>query len=81
MLHQLVLNWGCAKAMNNVNWDHALSFSQWAGKQVAGSLAGLPSHHVDYMDTTALNQYTIAGILPEGKASLLKAIDDLLQLA
>lgn len=30
MLHQRVLDWGCAKAINNVTWDKDLSFSQWA---------------------------------------------------
>jgi hygromycin-B 7''-O-kinase len=30
MLHQRVLDWGCAKAINNVTWDNNLSFSQWA---------------------------------------------------
>jgi hygromycin-B 7''-O-kinase len=30
MLHQRVLDWGCAKAINNVTWDKDLSFAQWA---------------------------------------------------
>jgi hygromycin-B 7''-O-kinase len=30
MLHQRVLDWGCANAINNVTWDKDLSFSQWA---------------------------------------------------
>ncbi len=30
MLHQRVLDWGCAKAIDNVTWDHNLSFSEWA---------------------------------------------------
>lgn len=30
MLHQRVLDWGCARAINNVTWDKDLSFSQWA---------------------------------------------------
>ncbi|SFS77174.1 aminoglycoside phosphotransferase family protein [Paenibacillus sp. BC26] len=30
MLHQLVLNWGCAYAIKNVNWDRGISFSKWA---------------------------------------------------
>jgi aminoglycoside phosphotransferase (APT) family kinase protein len=30
MLHQRVLDWGCAKAINNVTWDKDLSFSCWA---------------------------------------------------
>lgn len=29
MLHQRVLDWGCAKAMNMVTWDNELPFSQW----------------------------------------------------
>ncbi|OPA78709.1 phosphotransferase [Paenibacillus selenitireducens] len=29
MLHQRVLDWGCAKAINNVTWDKNLHFSQW----------------------------------------------------
>lgn len=32
MLYQRVLDWGCAKAINNVTWDNSLSFSQWAEK-------------------------------------------------
>lgn len=30
MLHQLILDWGCAKATNEVTWDPELSFSEWA---------------------------------------------------
>jgi len=30
MLHQRILDWGCAKAINPVTWDKNLSFSQWA---------------------------------------------------
>lgn len=30
MLHQRVLDWGCAKAINNVTWDDRMSFSDWA---------------------------------------------------
>jgi len=30
MLHQKVLDWGCAKATGNVTWDENLSFSEWA---------------------------------------------------
>jgi hygromycin-B 7''-O-kinase len=30
MLHQRVLEWGCAKAINHVTWDKDLSFSDWA---------------------------------------------------
>ncbi|KKO52669.1 phosphotransferase [Paenibacillus sp. DMB20] len=30
MLHQKVLDWGCAKAIGDVTWDHDLSFSRWA---------------------------------------------------
>lgn len=30
MLHQRILDWGCAKAINDVTWDDNLSFSQWA---------------------------------------------------
>ncbi|KHL91965.1 phosphotransferase [Paenibacillus sp. IHB B 3415] len=29
MLHQRVLDWGCAKAMNMVTWDNELPFSHW----------------------------------------------------
>lgn len=29
MLHQRVLDWGCAKAINMVTWDNELPFSQW----------------------------------------------------
>lgn len=29
MLYQRVLDWGCAKAINNVTWDNDLPFSQW----------------------------------------------------
>ncbi|MEW5553248.1 aminoglycoside phosphotransferase family protein [Peribacillus frigoritolerans] len=29
MLHQRVLDWGCAKAMNMVTWDNELPFSKW----------------------------------------------------
>ncbi|MBS4207317.1 aminoglycoside phosphotransferase family protein [Bacillus sp. FJAT-50079] len=29
MLHQRILDWGCAKAMNMVTWDDELLFSQW----------------------------------------------------
>ncbi|WP_025724290.1 phosphotransferase family protein [Paenibacillus polymyxa] len=32
MLHQQVLNWGCAKAMKQVTWDDKLSFAAWAQK-------------------------------------------------
>jgi hygromycin-B 7''-O-kinase len=30
MLHQRVLDWGCAKAIGKVTWDNNLSFSAWA---------------------------------------------------
>jgi hygromycin-B 7''-O-kinase len=30
MLHQRVLDWGCAYAIKNVTWDKDLSFSEWA---------------------------------------------------
>ncbi|MEC0233349.1 aminoglycoside phosphotransferase family protein [Paenibacillus kribbensis] len=30
MLHQQILNWGCAKAMKQVTWDDKLSFAEWA---------------------------------------------------
>ncbi|ALA41271.1 hypothetical protein ABE82_06935 [Paenibacillus peoriae] len=30
MLHQQILNWGCAKAMKRVTWDNKLSFADWA---------------------------------------------------
>lgn len=30
MLHQRVLDWGCAKATNSVTWDPQLSFTDWA---------------------------------------------------
>ncbi|MFK4997898.1 phosphotransferase family protein [Bacillus sp. N9] len=29
MLHQRILDWGCAKATNMVTWDRELSFSHW----------------------------------------------------
>ena len=29
MLHQRVLDWGCAKAMNMVTWDNNLPFYKW----------------------------------------------------
>ncbi len=29
MLHQRVLDWGCAKAMNMVTWDNSLPFFKW----------------------------------------------------
>ncbi|HEX7064533.1 MAG TPA: aminoglycoside phosphotransferase family protein [Bacillales bacterium] len=29
MLHRRVLDWGCAKAIDQVTWDHDLSFSDW----------------------------------------------------
>ncbi|MEC0243244.1 aminoglycoside phosphotransferase family protein [Paenibacillus dokdonensis] len=32
MLHQRILDWGCAKATHNVTWDNDLSFSSWAVK-------------------------------------------------
>ncbi|WP_025682449.1 phosphotransferase family protein [Paenibacillus maysiensis] len=32
MLHQQILNWGCAKAMKQVTWDDKLSFADWARK-------------------------------------------------
>ncbi len=30
MLHQLILNWGCAHAINQVTWDKNISFLDWA---------------------------------------------------
>ncbi|PYI53740.1 phosphotransferase family protein [Paenibacillus flagellatus] len=30
MLHQRVLDWGCAKAIGRVDWDPALPFARWA---------------------------------------------------
>ncbi|WP_127589650.1 phosphotransferase family protein [Paenibacillus lautus] len=30
MLHQRILDWGCAKAMGAVTWDPQLTFSEWA---------------------------------------------------
>lgn len=30
VLHQLVLDWGCLWAINEVTWDKTLSFSEWA---------------------------------------------------
>lgn len=30
LIHQLVLDWGSAKATKSVTWDETLSFSQWA---------------------------------------------------
>ncbi|HEU5140787.1 MAG TPA: aminoglycoside phosphotransferase family protein [Bacillales bacterium] len=30
MLHRRMLDWGCAKAIDQVTWDHDLSFSDWA---------------------------------------------------
>ncbi|BFH61860.1 phosphotransferase family protein [Paenibacillus azoreducens] len=30
MLHQRVLDWGCAKATNDVTWDQDMPFSTWA---------------------------------------------------
>ncbi|WMT39660.1 hypothetical protein RE628_19960 [Paenibacillus sp. D2_2] len=30
MLHQRILDWGCAKAIGHVTWDDHLSFSEWA---------------------------------------------------
>nr|WP_157076259.1 hypothetical protein [Alicyclobacillus kakegawensis] len=40
MLHQRVLDWGCAWAINNVTWDKDLSFSNWVERflDVAASL-------------------------------------------
>ncbi|WP_309274119.1 phosphotransferase [Paenibacillus sp.] len=32
MLHQRILDWGCAKATHDVTWDQELSFSCWAEK-------------------------------------------------
>lgn len=32
MLHQRVLDWGCAKAIGEVTWDDRISFSEWAEK-------------------------------------------------
>ncbi|MFD9625780.1 aminoglycoside phosphotransferase family protein [Peribacillus muralis] len=40
MLHQRVLDWGCAKAMNMVSWNTELPFSQWA-KTYTDSAASL----------------------------------------
>jgi len=34
MLHQRVLDWGCAYATNRVTWDVSHSFSQWAEKYI-----------------------------------------------
>lgn len=30
MLHQRILDWGCAKAIGAVTWDPQLAFSEWA---------------------------------------------------
>ncbi|MBE9916491.1 hypothetical protein G8C92_20950 [Paenibacillus donghaensis] len=30
MLHQRVLDWGCAKATHDVTWDQDMPFSTWA---------------------------------------------------
>lgn len=32
MLHQRVLDWGCAKATGDVTWDDRLTFSEWVEK-------------------------------------------------
>ena len=32
MLHQRILDWGCAYAINEVSWDRELSFSAWASQ-------------------------------------------------
>ncbi|WP_269082978.1 hypothetical protein [Sporosarcina globispora] len=32
MLHQRILDWGCAKAIGMVMWDDDLPFSNWAAK-------------------------------------------------
>ncbi|KOR90283.1 phosphotransferase family protein [Paenibacillus solani] len=32
MLHQRVMDWGCAKATGDVTWDESLSFTEWAEK-------------------------------------------------
>ena len=40
MLQQRVLDWGCAKAMNQVTWDSSLSFSEWV-KSYTDSVAEL----------------------------------------
>lgn len=37
MLHQRVLDWGCAWAIDNVTWDKTLSFSNWARRYVDSS--------------------------------------------
>lgn len=38
MLHQRVLDWGCAKAIRKVTWDPQLSFSQWAQPYVYSAM-------------------------------------------
>lgn len=40
MLHQRVLDWGCAKAMNMVTWDNELPFSHWV-ESYTNSVASL----------------------------------------
>ncbi|WP_408011166.1 phosphotransferase [Pseudalkalibacillus sp. A8] len=32
MLHQRLLDWGCAKAIGKVTWDENLPFSDWAAR-------------------------------------------------
>ncbi|WP_284139363.1 aminoglycoside phosphotransferase family protein [Virgibacillus sp. LDC-1] len=32
MLHQRILDWGCAKAINKVDWDNDLAFFIWASR-------------------------------------------------
>lgn len=34
LLHQRVLDWGCAYATQSVTWDKRLSFSEWANRFV-----------------------------------------------
>lgn len=38
LLHQRVLDWGCAWAIDAVSWDHGLSFSAWAKQYIAAVL-------------------------------------------
>ncbi|KZD55353.1 hypothetical protein [Bacillus mobilis] len=40
MLHQRLLDWGCAKAMNMVTWDNELSFYEWV-ESYTDSVTGL----------------------------------------
>jgi len=37
MLHQCILNWGCAQATGQVTWDPELSFSEWANTYVSSA--------------------------------------------